>query len=65
VVAGMIRSAQTESLARSGDPVVLASMLIGMIEGLAVQVILSSADMSLATMRDICHAFIGEAIARD
>jgi hypothetical protein len=30
-----------------------------------VQVILSSANMSLATMRDICRAFIGEAIARD
>jgi hypothetical protein len=30
-----------------------------------VQVILSSANMFLAIMRDICHVFIGEAIARD
>jgi AcrR family transcriptional regulator len=65
VVAGVIRSAQDEGLARSGDPVVLANMLIGMIDGLAVQVVLASANMSLATMRDICHAFIGEAIALD
>jgi hypothetical protein len=45
-VAGVIRSAQDEGLARSGDPVVLANMLIGMIDGLAVQVILASANMS-------------------
>src|SRR5689334_14773059 len=37
VVAGVIRSAQHEELARPGDPVVLANMLIGMLDGLAVQ----------------------------
>jgi AcrR family transcriptional regulator len=64
VVAGVIRAAQHEEVARPGDPVVLANMLIGMLDGLAVQVILGSASMSLDAMRETCKAFIGDVIAR-
>jgi AcrR family transcriptional regulator len=64
VVAGVIRSAQHQELARSGDPVVLANMLIGMLDGLAVQVLLGSHSMSLDAMQETCKAFIGDVIAR-
>ncbi|MGB8404263.1 MAG: TetR/AcrR family transcriptional regulator [Mycobacterium sp.] len=64
VVAGVIGAAQREDLARSGDPVVLANMLIGVLDGLAVQVLLESPAMTLATMREVCKAFIGDVIAR-
>ncbi|BBX38319.1 TetR family transcriptional regulator [Mycolicibacterium mageritense DSM 44476 = CIP 104973] len=64
VVAGVIRAAQTEGLARAGDPVTLANMLIGMLDGLAVQVILQSPSMPLDSMRETCKAFIGAVIAR-
>lgn len=63
VVAGVIRAAQREGLARSGDPVVLANMLIGMLDGLAVQVILSSQSMPVDAMRETCKTFIGDVIA--
>lgn len=63
VVAGVIRSAQHEKLARPGDPVVLANMLIGMLDGLAVQVILESASLPVDAMQETCKAFIGDVIA--
>lgn len=63
VVAGVIRSAQSEGLVRAGDPVVLANMLIGLLDGLAVQVVLESPNMSLELMRETCRTFIGNVIA--
>ncbi len=63
VVAGVIRSAQGEGLVRAGDPVVLANMLIGLLDGLAVQVVLKSPNMSLELMRETCRTFIGDVIA--
>ena len=62
VVAGVIESAQDEGTARSGDPVLLANMLIGMLDGLAVQVLLESSSMPLATMRETCQAFVSGVI---
>lgn len=64
VVAGVIRAAQDEGLARPGDPAVQANMLIGMLDGLAVQVVLKSPKMSLELMRQTCHDFIATVIAR-
>lgn len=64
VVAGVIRSAQREGEARAGDPTALSNMLIGMLDGLAVQVLLESPSMTLAVTRETCHAFIGEVIER-
>ena len=64
VVTGVISDAQREELARSGDPVDLANMLIGMLDGLAVQVLLESPSMTLSSMRATCKTFIGDVIAR-
>ncbi|WP_304112920.1 TetR/AcrR family transcriptional regulator [Mycolicibacterium bacteremicum] len=64
VVAGVIEAAQREGLARPGDPAAQANMLIGMLDGLAVQVVLDSPSMSLETMRKTCHDFIAIVIAR-
>jgi AcrR family transcriptional regulator len=64
VVAGVIGSAQREGEGRDGDPMTLANMLIGMLDGLAVQVLLESPSMTLTLMRETCHAFIGEVIER-
>jgi hypothetical protein len=64
VVTGVIRAAQDEDLARAGDAGVQANMLIGMLDGLAVQVVLESPSMSLEIMRETCRTFIGDVIAR-
>ena len=36
----------------------VANMLIGMLDGLAVQVLLESSSMPLATMRETCQTFV-------
>jgi AcrR family transcriptional regulator len=64
VVAGVILAAQRENLARAGDPTVQANMLVGLLDGLAVQVLLASPTMSLDIMRETCKTFIGDVIAR-
>jgi AcrR family transcriptional regulator len=63
VVAGVIADAQAAGTARPGDASVQANMLIGMLDGLAVQVVLESPNMSLESMRATCTAFISEVIA--
>jgi AcrR family transcriptional regulator len=64
VVAEVIQKAQEQGLARPGDPLLMANMLIGMLDGLAVQVLLRSPSMPLHTMRNTCHAFIDQVLAR-
>jgi len=64
VVAKVIGSAQKEGEAREGDPTTLANMLIGMLDGLAVQVLLKSPSMTLTIMRETCTTFIREVIER-
>jgi AcrR family transcriptional regulator len=59
-----IAAAQQAGTAREGDPELLANMLIGMVDGLAMQVLLHAKAMSLDTMRETCRAFIDELIAR-
>ena len=63
LVSGVIRAAQQEGSARPGNPVAMANMLIGMLDGLAVQVVLGSPRMTLADMRDVCRTFIAQVIA--
>lgn len=63
VVAGVIADAQAAGTARPGDACVQANMLIGMLDGLAVQVVLESPNMSLELMRTTCTTFISEVIA--
>jgi len=63
VVAGVIADAQAAGTARPGDAGVQANMLIGLLDGLAVQVVLASPNMSLESMRTTCTTFISEVIA--
>ena len=62
VVTGVIGNGQQQGLVRPGDPVQLANMLVGMLDGLAVQVLVHAPSMPLATMRAICTAFIDSAL---
>ncbi|WP_037075795.1 TetR/AcrR family transcriptional regulator [Pseudonocardia spinosispora] len=64
LVRATIVAAQQAGTARAGDPELLANMLIGMVDGLAMQVLLSAKAMSLDTMRHTCRAFIDQVIAR-
>lgn len=62
VVAGVLTSAQDEGLTREGDPLVQANTLIGLLDGLAVQVVLQSPSMPLDLMRSICDDFIDDSL---
>ncbi|MGV9796752.1 TetR/AcrR family transcriptional regulator [Mycobacterium sp. NPDC003449] len=62
VVAEVLKNAQHEGLTRDGDPEVQANMLIGLLDGLAVQVVLKSPGMPLDLMRRICDDFIDNSL---
>lgn len=62
VVAEVLATAQDEGLTRPGDPLAQANMLIGMLDGLAVQVVLGSSNMPLESMQRICNDFIDSAL---
>ena len=55
LVAGIIRDGQDAGHFREEDPVLAANSLIGMIDGLALQVILGSRSMTLERMRAVCE----------
>jgi AcrR family transcriptional regulator len=54
LVAAIIRDGQDAGLFRDEDPVLAANALIGMIDGLALQVLLGSHSMTLERMRAVC-----------
>jgi len=56
IMAGVIRDGQDQGHFRDGDAVVLANSLIGMIDGLAMQVLLRSRSMTTERMRAVCDA---------
>ncbi|HEX5598359.1 MAG TPA: TetR/AcrR family transcriptional regulator [Micromonosporaceae bacterium] len=58
LIASIIRDGQARGLVREGDAVVLANLVIGLIDGLAIQVILGSRSMNVDRMRHTCHEFI-------
>jgi AcrR family transcriptional regulator len=58
IVAGIIRDGQDSGLFRNEDPVLVANGLIGMIDGLALQVLLSSRSMTVERMRAVCDQMI-------
>lgn len=60
LVAGIIRDGQAAGVVRDGDAVVLANLVIGLIDGLAIQVILGSRSMSVDRMRRVCHFFVDQ-----
>ncbi|WP_163510676.1 TetR/AcrR family transcriptional regulator [Fodinicola acaciae] len=63
VVRDAIEAAQHTGVARPGDPTRLANMLVAMMDGLAVQVLLRSKNMQVATMRATCRAFVDDHLA--
>lgn len=64
LIAEAIRAAQEEGLAEPGDPEIMSNLLVGMIDGLAVQVLLHSRHMTVDRMRETCHCMIDELIAK-
>ena len=54
-VAGIVRDGQDSGLFRQEDPVLVANALIGMIDGLALQVLLRSTSMTVERMRAVCE----------
>lgn len=64
VVASILRDGQARGLIRDGDAVTLANMVIGLIDGLAIQVILGSRSMNVDRMRRTCHEFIDQLTRR-
>jgi len=62
VVVATIRYGQEAGVFRDGDPVLSADVLIGMLDGLAIQVLIGSRHMSLDQMRRTCMTFVDEVI---
>jgi AcrR family transcriptional regulator len=58
LVAGIVRDGQDAGLFRVEDPVLVANALIGMIDGLALQVLLGSRSMTLERMRAVCEQML-------
>jgi len=57
-VAAIIRDGQDAGLFRDGDAVLLANGLIGMIDGLSLQVLLGSKSMTVDRMRAVCEELL-------
>jgi AcrR family transcriptional regulator len=55
IIAGAIRDGQVAGQFRPEDPVIVANALIGMIDGLALQVLVGSHSMTAERMRQVCH----------
>jgi hypothetical protein len=49
---------------RAGDPVGFANALIAMIDGLAIQVLLGSKNMTVARMREVCHGYVRDLLVQ-
>ncbi|WGW11517.1 TetR family transcriptional regulator C-terminal domain-containing protein [Saxibacter everestensis] len=64
IVTDVLRAGQRQGLVKEGDPVRFANMLVGMVDGLAMQVLLHSPNMDLKNMRETCNALIGLFAAR-
>lgn len=60
LVTDIIRDGQDAGIIRAGSATELANMLIGMIDGLAIQVLLGSRSMTAERMRAACVAFIDD-----
>lgn len=57
LVTEIITRGQTEGTIRAGDPAVLANMVTAMIDGLAIQVLAGSAEMTVEEMRATLREF--------
>jgi AcrR family transcriptional regulator len=65
LMAGIIRDGQAAGLIRDGDAVMLANLVIGLIDGLAIQVILASRNMTPDRMRRTCHHLLDQIITTE
>lgn len=58
IVAGLIREGQASGQLEPGDSVAMANQLVGLLDGLALQVLLGSRGMTISRMRATCHALV-------
>lgn len=58
-VAAIIRDGQDAGELRLGDPVLLANAVIGLIDGLSLQVLVGSRSMDIDRMRAVCDEVLG------
>ncbi|TCP49333.1 TetR family transcriptional regulator [Tamaricihabitans halophyticus] len=58
LVTSIVRAGQADGQIADTDPVEVANVLVGLLDGLAMQVLLGSRNMALDQMRDTCHAFL-------
>lgn len=65
IFAAIIRDGQDRGHFRAGDPVHLANGLIGMVDGLSLQVLMGSKSMTVDRMRQVCELFVALAIEPD
>ncbi|WP_326837294.1 TetR/AcrR family transcriptional regulator [Amycolatopsis rhabdoformis] len=63
LVTDLIAQAQADGSARAGDPAALANMLVAMIDGLAVQVLAGSREMTADRMRRTVLQFLDGCVA--
>lgn len=57
-VAAIIRDGQDLGTFRGGDAVHMANGLVGMVDGLSLQVLMGSKSMSVSRMREVCELFV-------
>lgn len=65
IVAEIIRDGQDAGVFRQEDPVLASNALIAMIDGLALQVLLASASMSIERMRAVCDQVLRAMVLGD
>ena len=53
IVVDIVRQCQHDGIGTSGDPEALASRFTGLVDGLAIQMLAGSADMSITAMREL------------
>ena len=58
LIVGLVREAQRQGSLVDGDPSIIANAIVAMIDGLSIQVLLGSRNMTLARMRDTCRAYL-------
>lgn len=61
-ITGIIAEGQRAAVIRDGDPVVFANAIIGLIDGLAIQVILRSKNLTVEDMRRVCATVLDVSI---
>lgn len=57
-VVGLVRDAQDQGLLTGEDPVLVANTVVAVIDGLAIQVLLGSRNMTVDRMRATCRAYL-------